>query len=139
MKKPCTIILLFLLFFCSPGDFQRALAQANDAAEAEDGSAGKHRALILDDGRSMRIGSRVYRVYLSSHPLTPSRGERILDSGGALDYYIWIYKADTGYFSTALIDGDLYVYYYDDTTKTFYNELTQKTLDPETGKTTKPE
>jgi hypothetical protein len=90
--------------------------------------------VFLPGRQAMRIGTRTYNVYLESDPIAPTRGKRILDSGGVLPYYYFIHKGDDGFFTMSIIDMDLNVYYYRQGTKQFYNEPTNSIIYSQTGK-----
>jgi hypothetical protein len=67
-----------------------------------------------EDGASMKIGGKTYRVYNAFDPIAPNGGERVIDFAGVLDYYMWVHKAEAlGGFAVSRIDADLDIYYYD--------------------------
>jgi hypothetical protein len=77
------------------------------------------RAEILENGLLMRIGDKNYRVYNAFSPIAPTGGERVIDFAGTLSYYMWIFKKQSGVFTTAKIDMELNIYYYDDNAQVF--------------------
>jgi len=93
-----------------------------------------HKAKVLSRRRSMQIGSNVYNIYLESDPIAPTRGERILDLGGILDYYMWIHKGSDGNFTMSIIDKNLNVYYYDIISKEYINKPNNTKIDEKNGK-----
>jgi hypothetical protein len=77
------------------------------------------RAEILENGLLMRIGGKDYPVYNAYSPIAPAGGERVIDFAGTLSYYMWIFKKQSGAFTTAIIDMELNIYYYDDNAQIF--------------------
>jgi hypothetical protein len=60
----------------------------------------------------MIIGGKNYRIYNSFDPIAPRGGEHVVNSAGALNYYMWIFNTANG-FSMAKIDMELNIFYYD--------------------------
>jgi hypothetical protein len=77
------------------------------------------KAAILENGSSMKIGDKNYRVYNAFSPIAPAGGERVIDFAGTFNYYMWIFKKQSGVFTTAKIDMELNIYYYDDNAQAF--------------------
>ena len=93
-----------------------------------------YKAKFVSGNRSMRIGQKTYNIYLESDPIAPTRGERILDMSGVLDYYMWIYKGSDDQITIGLIDKDLNVYYYNNETDNFENKPNHTKIDSKNGK-----
>jgi hypothetical protein len=64
----------------------------------------------------MHIGGKTYRVDHAGDPPAPTMGERVIDFGGMLDWYLWFHKRGTNDFTVSRIDLDMTIYYLDDTT-----------------------
>ena len=93
-----------------------------------------YKAKFVLGNRSMQIGQKTYNIYLESDPIAPTRGERILDMGGVLDYYMWIYKGNDDYMTIGIIDKNLNVYYYNNKTENFENKPNNTKIDLKNGK-----
>ncbi|MDR1727833.1 MAG: hypothetical protein LBT74_07905 [Acidobacteriota bacterium] len=70
------------------------------------------KAVLSEDGKSMRIGDRTYQVYNAFDPIAPQGGLRVIDFAGTLDYYLWYYRIPgTRFLNVARIDMDMNIHY----------------------------